>query len=168
MQADRVKITIKGADEPSGLALMLSQYLEQNIRDFAKKNVQAMKIRGTLALEATEGNVGVTLSFKGREIEIADGCASDAKMSVRGGIFSLTELATGGTDALKKVGRGELKLHSAWRHPIFACRVAKFMSLPDEMRSAGTTRLRPLWWKLAIGAGGVAAMMGLAAYLLAR
>jgi len=165
MQTDRVKITLKDTEEPSGLAMIFLQYFEQNVRDFSYKSKQAWKIRGKLAIEALEGNVAITVDFKDGEIEIADGRDSGANMFVRGGIFSLTELATGGTGALKKLAGGDLMVHSAWKHPLFALRVARFMSLPHEMKTKETDRVRPLLWKLAVGAGGAAAA-GLAAYFL--
>ena len=165
MQEDRVRVTLKGGEEPSGLAMIFLQYFEQNIRDFPYKNKQAVRIRGTLALEALEGNVGVTVDFKKHEIEITDGCVSDADMVVRGGIFSLTDLAAGGVGALKTILGGEIKIHSAWKHPFFALRVARFMSLPCEMKVKERGRVRPLLWKLAIGAGAAAAV-GLTAYFL--
>ena len=167
MQADRVKITLRGTEEPSGLAMMFLQYFEQNVRDFPEKNRQARKINGKLAIEALEGNVGVTVNFKNEEIEITDGCASENELFVRGGIFALTELAAGGTGALGKIASREIKLHSAWKHPLFAFRVARFMSLPREMKSRGASARRGLWWKLAVGAAGAIAATGLAAYFLA-
>jgi hypothetical protein len=168
MHAYQPKISLTGGEESSGLAAMLSQYFEQNLRDFPHKRRQAQKICGKLSVEALEGGVEVTIGFRDGAIEIADGSASDAKISVCGGIFSLTELATGGTGALGKIVRGELRVRAAWRHPIFAYRVARFMSLPNEMKSETATFARPFRWKLALGAGVIAAAAGLAAYLLVR
>ena len=163
-----IKVALTGADEPSGLAMMMSQYFEQNIRDFPEKTRQALNIRGKLAIEASEGDVGVTLVFRGGEIEVADGCASDAEIFVRGGIFSLTELATGGASAFLRIVRGELKVRSAWKHPVFALRVARFMSLPAEMKSGDAQRARAARLKLAAGAVGAAAVIGTAAYFLMK
>jgi len=165
MPEDRVKIILKDAEEPSGLAMIFAQYFEQNIGEFSYKNKQAMKTRGKLAIEALEGDVAVTVDFKGGEIEIADGRDPGADIFVRGGIFSLTELAVGGTGALKKLAGGDLTVRSAWKHPLFAARVARFMSLPHEMKARETGRGRPPLWKLAAGVGGAAAV-GLAAYFL--
>jgi hypothetical protein len=168
MQAGPVTVRLAGAEESSGLAMMLSQYLEQNLRDFPEKSEQAVRIRGRLALEATEGDVGVTLDFRGGKIEIADGCAPDATIFVHGGIFSITELATGGKGALREILQGRLKVRSAWKHPIFVFRIAAFMKLPDEMRRTGTAGSRALWPRLLIGAGGAAVLLGLMAYFLWR
>lgn len=165
MEADPVKVSLKGDGEPSGLAMMLVQYFEQNARDFGRKNRQARKLRGKLALEATEGNVCVTVNFKGDEIEIADGYEPDARLLLKGGIFSLTELAGGGPNSLKKILRGELKTRAIWRRPFFALRVARFMSLPREMKAQAAKASLPLEWKLALMGGGAAAI-ALAAYLL--
>ena len=148
--------------------MMLAQYFEQNIGDFPRKNAQALKVAGKLAIEAIEGNVAVTLHFTGKEIEIHEGSDADADMFVRGGIFSITELATGASGAFKKMAGGDLAIRSAWRHPMFAFRVARFMSMPSEIKreEAGSRAGLP-WLKLAVGACGAAAL-GLAAYFLAR
>jgi hypothetical protein len=168
MQADdRVKVVIAEGNEPSGLASMLAQYFEQNIRDFQRKSDQAKRINGTLAVEAVEGDVAVTINFKGEEIEIRDGGDSGADMFVRGGIFSINELATGAPGAFKKILSGELTIRSAWKHPLFAFRVARFMSMPAELKAGDGSTTIPLRWKLVICAGGAAAL-GAAAYLLAK
>lgn len=161
---DRVKVTYAGPGEPSGLATMLGQYFEQNIRDFTRKNDQALRTIGKLAVEAIEGDVGITVSFRGEEIEISEGADADADMFVRGGIFSITELATGAPGVVRKILGGELKIRSAWKHPVFALRAAGFMSLPAEMRVEGAGA-KTLMWKLVAAACGAAAL-GAAAYLL--
>jgi hypothetical protein len=165
---DRVKVVFAESDEPSGLASMLAQYFEQNIRDFQRKSDQAVGIKGKLAVEAIEGDVAVTINFKGEEIEIRDGGDTGADMFVRGGIFSINELAMGAPGAFKKILGGELKIRSAWKHPLFALRVARFMSMPAELKTnGGSLAAIPLRWKLVIGAGGAVAL-GAAMYLLAK
>ena len=118
MAADCVKVSIKEEGEPSGLAMMMLQYFEQNISDFDYKNRQASKITGKIAIEAAEGDVGITVHFKGDEIEISEGCFPTVDMFVRGGIFDITELDTGGSGgALGKIFGGKLRIESAWKHP---------------------------------------------------
>lgn len=168
MVADRVKVTTTGEGQPSGLAMMMLQYIEQNINEFDDKNEQASNIKGAVAIEAAEGGVGVTLLFKGDEIEIAEGCLPNADMVVRGGIFDITELAAGAASGnLRKICSGRLKIESAWRHPMFALRVARFMSLPPEMRAAEGAANRTIGWKLAAGAAA-AAILTLAAFFVLR
>ncbi len=167
MSSESVKVTIAQSGEPSGLAMIMLQYFEQNIRDFSYKSRQARKIRGKMTFEAVEGDVGVTLSFKDEGIEITDGCADDATMSVRGGIFDLTGLAAGAPGTLGNVLRGKVKVQSAWRHPIFALRVARFIRLPKEMRTENAAAMSLTGWKLAAGAGA-AILLGLAAYFVRR
>ena len=164
---DRVKVTLTGPGEPSGLATMLAQYFEQNIRDFSRKSDQARRIRGKLAVEAVEGDVAITIHFTGDEIEISEGADADADMLICGGIFSITELATGAAGAAKKkILGGDLKVRSAWKHPVFALRAAGFMSLPAEMRAEGADA-KTLKWKLVAAACGAAAL-GAAVYFCVR
>ena len=158
MQGDPVRVTLAATGEPSGLAMMLAQYFEQNLRDCPQKRHQAERIRGTLGIVAREGDVGVTVQFMGGEIRITDGSAPDAHLSVYGGIFSLTELATGGVGAMRKLAQGELTVRAAWKHPLFAWRVAQFMRVPAEVW-AGT-------WKVAAGTGAALAVLGLVVYVL--
>lgn len=165
-QEDQAKVAVVAPEEPSGLASMLAQYFEQNIDDFPRKSDQARKVRGKLAIEAVEGDVAVTVSFVGDRIEISEGCDAGADMFVRGGIFDINELALGGAGALGKIARGRIKIRSTWRHPVFALRVARFMSLPAELKSGGSASpAMTLGWKIAAAACGAAAL-GAAAYFL--
>jgi hypothetical protein len=164
----KVDIVMEGAGEPSGLAMMLSQYFEQNLRDFPRKSGQALRISGKLSIEAVEGDVAVTVCFRGREIAIREGADAGADMFVRGGIFSITELATGAPGAIGKIFGGKIRIRSAWKHPLFALRVAGFMRLPSEIgENKAASAVPSLGWKLAIAAG-TAILMGLAAYVLVR
>jgi hypothetical protein len=168
MAADRVKITVREEGEPSGLAMMMLQYFEQNIDDFDYKSRQASKITGTMAMQATEGDVGITLHFKGDEIEISEGCLPKVDLFVSGGIFDITELATGGSGgAFGKLFSGKLRIESAWKHPLFAFRVARFMSLPEEMKAGAGATDRSSGWKLLAGAAA-AAILGLVMYFFLR
>ena len=117
-------------------------------------------------MEAVEGDVAITIHFKGDEIEISEGADADADMFVRGGIFSITELATGAAGAARKILEGELKIRSAWKRPVFALRAAGFMSMPIEMRPEGAG-LETLKWKLAAAACGAIAL-GTAVYFCVR
>lgn len=166
MADQRVRVAVTGPGEPSGLATMLADYFEQNIRDFPDKSVQAQRIRGTLTIEAAEHDVGVTVRFTDGMIEITDGCAAAATMSVRGEIFALTQLATGGRGAWAHMARGDLTIRSAWKHPAFAFRVARFLRVPDAAGSGMAAAARALRWKLA--AGAVLGLLGLAAYVMSR
>jgi hypothetical protein len=165
---EQVKVILKEEGEPSGLAMMMLQYFEQNICEFDYKRKEAAALMGKLTLEAAEGQVGITVYFKGGKIEIFDGCHPNADMFVRGGIFDITELATGGSGGtVGKLLSGKLKIKSAWRHPFFAFRVARFMSLPAEMKTDAAAAKRSFKWKLAAGAAA-AAILGTAAYFLAK
>jgi hypothetical protein len=167
MAEQSVKVTFKEAGEPSGLAMLLLQYFEQNLHDFSYKNDQARKLVGKMAIEATEGDVAVSLRFKGDEIEISEGRLPDADMFVRGSIFDITELATGKPGgALGKIVGGKLKITSAWKHPLFAYRVAGFMNLPAEMKVESRPAKSAVGWKLAAAAAAV--LLGLAAFLALR
>jgi hypothetical protein len=167
MAEENVKLTFKEEGEPSGLAMMLLQYFEQNLHDFGYKNDQARRLVGKVAIEATEGDVAVSLHFKENEIEISEGRLPDADMFVRGSIFDITELATGETGgALGKIVSGRLKIKSAWKHPLFAYRVFGFMNLPAEMKAGSESARSSIKWKLA--AAGAAALLALAAFLVLR
>jgi hypothetical protein len=170
----KVDIVTEGAGEPSGLAMMLAQYFEQNLRDFPRKSGQALRISGKLSIEAVEGDVAVTVCFRGGEIAIREGSDAGADMFVRGGIFSITELATGSPGAIGKIFGGKIRIRSAWKHPVFALRVAGFMKLPSQIGETGkigedkaASPAPSLGWKLAIAAG-TAILLGLAAYVLVR
>ncbi|RJP25685.1 MAG: hypothetical protein C4520_02085 [Candidatus Abyssobacteria bacterium SURF_5] len=162
-----MKVSLEGNGEPSGLAMMLFQYFEQNLGDCEYKRRQACRIRGKMAIEASEGNIGVTVQFKGDSIEISSGCFPNADLSMRGGIFDIAEAASSGSGkAIEKIMSGKLKIESAWRHPLFAFRVARFMSLPAEMRADDKPATWPVGWMLA--AAGAAVILGMAALLALR
>jgi hypothetical protein len=144
----------------SGLALMTGQYLEQILAATPAKQRRVRSLRGRLALEATDADVVITVSFRGDRIDIEDGAVPPLDAYVGGHYIALTELLAGRANPLIEHLRGGLRVRSSLRRPFFPNRVYSLLRLTPAPE-------RP-WLPWAVGllvGGGVAAGVALAVIL---
>jgi hypothetical protein len=144
----------------SGLALMTGQYLEQILAATPAKQRRVRSLRGRLALEATDADVVITVSFRGDRIDIEDGAVPPLDAYVGGPYIALTELLAGRANPLIEHLRGGLRVRSSLRRPFFPNRVYSLLRLTPAPE-------RP-WLPWAVGllvGGGVAAGVALAVIL---
>lgn len=141
-----------GAD--SGLASIVQQYLEQDLAEFAGKRRLAMRLRGRLAMTASDYGTSVTVEFRGDEIEIWDGERPPLDASIVGPYRGLTRLLQGRANPLVEHVRGRLRVRSSFRKPFFPLHVHNLMKLPPEGGARGPARA----WVLA--ATGAALALG--------
>ncbi|MFZ0888956.1 MAG: SCP2 sterol-binding domain-containing protein [Candidatus Binataceae bacterium] len=130
---EAIKVQLAAGAE-SGLASIIQQFLEQQLGEFEDRRASAARIRGRLALIATDHEVAVTMEFDGREIAVWDGvrlpCAT-----IAGPYASLLELVQGRTNPLIEHLRGRLKVSVTLRHPLLPLRLHKLMRLGPERES---------------------------------
>lgn len=126
-------VTVRLADgAESGLASIIQQFLEQQLLDCEDRRGTAARIRGRLALIATDYEVAVTIEFEGRDIAVWDGLR-EPNASIAGPYASLLELVQGRTNPLMEHLRGRLKVRTTLRHPFLPLRLHRLMRLsPDE------------------------------------
>jgi len=145
----------------SGLANIVCQFLEQDLGEFENKRRRAARLRGRVALTASDHETAVTLEFKGDEIIIWDGERPPLDASIAGPNQALVRLLQGEGNPLLEHLRGRLRVRSSLRKPFFPLQVHGLMKLPPEERDRRRTR------SYVLVAGGVA-LMAVAVFLLLR
>ena len=144
--AVRVRL-VEGAQ--SGLASIVQQYLEQDLAEFEEKRRRASRLRGRVAMTASDHDTTVTLDFRGDEIVIWDGEQPPLDASIAGPYRGLVQLLQGETNPLRAHLRGLLRVRSSLRRPFFPLQVYGLMRLPPEREGRRRT------WPYAV-AGGLA------------
>ncbi len=139
----------------SGLASIVSQFLEQDLAEFEDKRRRAARLRGRVALSASDHETTVTLEFKGDEIVIWDGELQPLDASIAGPHQALVRLLQGEANPLLEHLRGRLRVRSSLRRPFFPLQVHRLMKLQPEREGRRA-------WLYAL-AGGVIALAGAAA-----
>lgn len=123
-------ITVRLAeDATSGLASIVHQFLSQQLADSEKRRARAARIRGRLALTATDYHTSVTVDFRGNEIAVSDGSGGRLDASIAGPYQSLTRLLLGEINPLVEHLRGRLKVSSRLRNPFLPFRVHRLIKL---------------------------------------
>jgi hypothetical protein len=159
---ERADIRVCLADgAASGLANIVCQFLEQDLGEFEYKRRRAARLRGRVALTASDHDTAVTLEFKGGEILVWDGARPPLDASIAGPHQALVRLLQGETNPLLEHVKGRLHVRSSLRHPFFPLQVHGLMKLPPEER--GPRRAR----SYLLGAG-VVALTAVVVFLLLR
>ncbi len=160
MTDEEAAVRVRLLEASSGLALMTGQYLDQILAATPAKQRRVRSLRGRLALEATDADVVITVSFRGDRIDIEDGAVPPLDAYVGGPYIALTELLAGRANPLVEHLRRRLRVRSSLRRPFFPYRVYSLLRLTPAPE-------RP-WLPWAVGvlvAGGVAAGVALAVIL---
>jgi len=125
---------------PSGLAAILGGLIEQNLaRDPARVRLLRPAM---ICIEAIDAEVGITIRIQGDRVEIVDGLAGDAQISITatsGDLLRLTDapLRFGLPDALRPQGRAILRdvlsrrvlIRGMLSHPARLARLTKLLSV---------------------------------------
>jgi hypothetical protein len=141
-----VTVTIVGL-EPSGLASMVAELIEQNlVRDPARREL----LRPLVAvLDAPDADVTVFLRVAPADVRVGDGNVPDAHLSIRARSGRLLDLTTtplrfGLPDLLSHEGRvivgdllgRRLRIRGLLRHPLRLARLTRLLSVADTGRRA--------------------------------
>ncbi len=119
----------------SGLASIVQQYLEQHLSESDDRRLRAARLRGRIALTATDYDASVTVEFSGDRIAIRDGAEPPLDAKIAGPYLILTQLLQGRANPLIEHLRGRLKVSSRLRKFLFPLRVHNLMKLPRERDS---------------------------------
>ena len=160
MTGEEAAVRVHLLEASSGLALMTGQYLEQILAATPAKQRRVRSLRGRLALEATDADVVITVSFRGDRIDIEDGAVPPLDAYVGGPYVALIDLLAGRANPLVEHLRRRLRVRSSLRRPFFPNRVYSLLRLTPAPE-------RP-WLPWAVGllvGGGVAAGVALAVIL---
>ena len=155
-------VQVRLAEEAeSGLANIVQQFLEQSLDESESRRRRARRLRGRVAMTASDHQMTVTLDFRGEEIVVWDGEQGPLQASIAGPHRALVGLLQGEGNPLLEHLRGRLRVRSSMRKPFFPLQVHNLMKLPPEERGQRRTRSYLL-------AGGVVAVMAVAVFLLLR
>ncbi len=141
-----MKITVVGS-EPSGLASMAAELIEQNLaRDPARRGLLR---RSVAVLDASDVDVTVFLRIAPEEVRVGDGNVPDAHLVIRAESGRLLDLTTaplrfGLPDVLTPEGRAivgdllgrRMRIRGLLRHPLRLARLTKLLSVADTGRKA--------------------------------
>ncbi len=133
-------VHIDGAEEVSGLAVMVGTLIEQNLeRDPSRLRL----LRPSLAcLSATDADVSITIRTSPGRVEISDGLVDDAQVTITSDSARLLDLTAaplrfGLPDAFDPRGRAMLgnvisrrvRIRGMVRHPRLVARLASLLSV---------------------------------------
>jgi len=146
-----------GANEPSGLADMLQQFLEQILDEYPRKAQLARRISGDMLFRAAEDrSICVRLSFAGERIEVSDHDGTPNRWpALEADFLTTAHMTTGEESPFALVGRRKMKVRCAPWHAPFLVRVLRLMRIPPRPEIARARRVR---WALIAVTAAVAAM----------
>lgn len=141
-----MKVTVVGS-EPSGLASMAAELIEQNLaRDPARRGLLGPSVA---VLDASDVDVTVFLRIAPEEVRVGDGNVADAHLAIRAESGRLLDLTTaplrfGLPDVLTQEGRSivgdllgrRMRIRGLLRHPLRLARLTKLLSVADTGRKA--------------------------------
>jgi len=122
------------ANAASGFASIVQQYLQQQLADYRRKGRRAARIRGRMALKATDYAAVVTVDFADGLITVSDGEQSPLDASIAGPYRSLIELLRGHTNPLSEHLRGRLRVRVRWSKLMLPLRVLRLVRLDRARR----------------------------------
>ena len=135
------------APEPSGLASMVAELIEQNLaRDPGRRRLLHASVA---VLEAPDAEVTVFLRIDPERVRVGDGDVPDAHLRIRADSGRLLDLTTaplrfGLPDLLAPEGRaivrdlfaGRLRIRGLMRHPRRLAMLTKLLSVADAETTA--------------------------------
>jgi len=96
-------------DDASGMAVMLSELLRDNLRDFPGRARVAARTRGALVLTAADRDLSITLAFGRGEIVVTDGALPGAP-SMAGSWLAMSRVCSGRISPMRALVDRELTL----------------------------------------------------------
>ena len=116
----------------SGLAMIMEQFLSQSLAESEDKRRRASKLRGRMAMTASDRGYTVTLVFAEDGISILDGGAEPLDASIVGPYESLVDLIQGEDSPLRAHLGRRIKVKSRPRKLLFPLHVHNLMKLDNE------------------------------------
>ncbi|MDP2948673.1 MAG: SCP2 sterol-binding domain-containing protein [Chloroflexota bacterium] len=154
-----IPVRLLDGDASSGLGLMTMQYLEQTLEQAPHRRRQARNLHGRVALQATDADVTITVSFQGDEIEIQNGAVPPLDAYVGGPYEALTDLLAGRANPVLEHLRGRLRVRSRVRDLFLPYRVYNLLRLSPAGEGAAPRKW--LWGAVVLAAvsAGVAVLI---------
>ncbi len=160
-------VRLDAGEEASGLAMILGDLIESNLRDFPGRRRVASTSRGEIVLSASDRDVSVTLSFRGDEIVISEG-ALDTAPALRGAWLEMAAVCSGRLNPLRAMAQGKLSV-ALRRSPALVAATGFVLSVPESFyEDDAETAARRRRQALVVGAGVAAAATGVGVAVYAR
>lgn len=135
---DGMSVTLISGAEPSGLADMLQQFIEQTLADSPRKVRQARRLAGRALFRAAEDEalcVGIT--FAGQRIELQDGSAPAAgDAMITADFLTIAHLTSGQESPFRLLARRKMRVRFSVLQVPFLLGVLRFMQIESERSHA--------------------------------
>jgi putative sterol carrier protein len=129
----------RAATAESGFAMIVEQFLQQSLDESADKRRRAARLRGRMAMTASDHGYTVTLVFAEGGISILDGGAEPLDASVAGPYQTLVDLIQGDDSPIKAHLGRRIKVKSRPRKLLFPLHVHNLMKLDKEEHPAASS-----------------------------
>lgn len=116
----------------SGFAMIVEQFLQQSLAESDDKRRRAARLRGRMAMTASDHGYTVTLVFAEGGISILDGGAEPLDASIAGPYQTLVDLIQGEDSPLRAHLGRRIKVKSRPRKLLFPLHVHNLMKLEKE------------------------------------
>ena len=121
----------------SGFAMIVEQFLRQSLDESEEKRHRAARLRGRMAMTASDHGYTVTLVFTEEGISILDGGEEPLDASIAGPYQTLVDLIQGVDSPLKAHLGRRIKVKSRPRKLLFPLHVHNLMKLEREEQAGG-------------------------------
>lgn len=126
-------VPVQRADSAqSGFAMIVEQFLGQSLAESEAKRSRAARLRGRMAMTASDHGYTVTLVFAEGGISILDGHAGPLDASIAGPYQTLVDLIQGDDSPLRAHLGKRIKVKSRPRKLLFPLHVHNLMKLENE------------------------------------
>jgi hypothetical protein len=121
----------------SGFARIVEQYLQQSLDECEEKRRRAARLRGRMAMTASDYEQSVTLVFAEDRIAILDGAIEPLDAGITGPYQTLVDLLQGDDGPLRAHLGRRIRVRSRPRKLFFPLHVHNLMKLEEEKQTSG-------------------------------
>jgi hypothetical protein len=148
-----IPVILSGGEQPSGLAEMLQQFIEQTVAESPPKARLARRLSGRAVFRSAEDDeLCVCITFAGDRIELQDGEGAAEDTSISADFLSIAHLTSGQESLLRLLAQRKLKVHFSASQVPFLLGMLRFMRIEPTPPRVGWTR-----WVLSAAAAAAAA-----------
>ncbi len=152
---DAIPVVLVGDEEPSGLAEMLQQFIEQTVAESPHKAGQARRLAGRAVFRSAEDEaLCVHIAFMGNHVELQDGGAPrPGEASITADFLTIAHLTAGRASPFRLLVQRKLKARFSPRQVPFLLGMLRFMQIESQPRRRAWLR----WtWPAAVAVAGAA------------
>lgn len=153
---ETIPVVLDGGEEPSGLAEMMQQFLEQTLAESPRKMRGARRLCGAAVVRAAEDeDVAVRIRFTGDRIELTDrATAVSGDATITADFLTIAHLTSGQEGPFRLLADRKLKVRFALADVPFLFRMLSLMrSRPAARTEQRKCRRRLFWITISAAAG---------------